>query len=342
MATSVQYQLTNKNGPFTLVTIPKPIPQASEICIRTKAIALNPLDFKARLFGAAIESWPAVLGIDMAGIVESVGANVTNFKPGDEVFSLAGTTNRAGAFQEIVTVPEHFVTKKPTTLTFEEAATLPIVFLTASAVVGHGLGASLFAPVDDDVAAGYKSVLVVGGSSGVGASAIQILRLALPDIKIFATAAGQYTEHLKSLGADQVFEKSAQDDPAKIIAASPGGKGVDAIIDAVGAAAKQGAILKALSPEGKKVYSQVFTNPGGDVKEVPGVEGSNISLSFGRQAFGLPGGMQAIETLTRLVEEGKWKRPKRVEVIGEGWDAIPAGLKRVMNGAGGSKLVVKI
>lgn len=98
MATSVQYQLTNQNGSFTIVTIPKPAPETSEVCIRTKAIALNPLDFKARLFGAAVESWPAVLGIDVAGIVQSVGPDVTNFKPGDEVFSLAGTTNRTGAF----------------------------------------------------------------------------------------------------------------------------------------------------------------------------------------------------------------------------------------------------
>ncbi len=76
-----------------------------------------------------MESWPVVLGIDAAGIVDSVGESVTNVKAGDEVFSLCGVDNRKGAFQEVITVPSYFVAKKPASWTFEEAASLPYVLL---------------------------------------------------------------------------------------------------------------------------------------------------------------------------------------------------------------------
>jgi len=72
-----------------------------------------------------VESWPTVLGVDAAGIVESVGESVKHFKTGDEVFSLCGLDNRKGAFQETITVPSHYAANKPVSLSFEEAASLP-------------------------------------------------------------------------------------------------------------------------------------------------------------------------------------------------------------------------
>jgi NADPH:quinone reductase-like Zn-dependent oxidoreductase len=123
--TSLQYQLPSQGGTFTKVSTPYPTPGPEEICIRTKAIALNGLDWKARNFGVEVKSWPAVLGIDAAGIVDSVGESVKDFKAGDEVFSICGLNTRAGAFQEVITVPSYLVAKKPASLTFEEAASLP-------------------------------------------------------------------------------------------------------------------------------------------------------------------------------------------------------------------------
>ena len=123
--TSVQSQLLEKGGAFAKASVPLPTPAADEICIRIKAIGLNPLDWKARAFGVMIQAWPTVLGVDCSGIVESVGSSVTAFQPGDEVFSLCGMSNRAGAFQEVVAVPSHQAAKKPSSLSFEEAASLP-------------------------------------------------------------------------------------------------------------------------------------------------------------------------------------------------------------------------
>ena len=121
----LQYQLPRTGAPFNKVLVPHPNPGPHEICIRTRAVALNPVDNKNRALGVAVQSWPAVIGCDAAGVIDSVGDLVKGFKPGDEVFSLCGIRNRAGAFQEIVTVPSQYVAKKPASLTFEEAASLP-------------------------------------------------------------------------------------------------------------------------------------------------------------------------------------------------------------------------
>lgn len=123
--TSLQFQVSKAGGSFTKASILRPAPGPEEVCIRNKAIALNPLDWRNRAFGIMVQSWPAVISVDAAGIVESVSESVKDFRPGDEVFCLCGMGSRAGAFQEIITVPSHLVAKKPASLTFEEAASLP-------------------------------------------------------------------------------------------------------------------------------------------------------------------------------------------------------------------------
>ncbi|KAI3397977.1 hypothetical protein diail_10053 [Diaporthe ilicicola] len=116
---------TRKGGEFTVTDVPHPTPEAGEVSIRNKAVALNPVDWKKLEYGIMVDSFPAVFGADIAGVVEAVGEGVDSFKPGDEVFSLAGHSNRAGGFQEISIVPAHFVAHKPPSWTFEEAASLP-------------------------------------------------------------------------------------------------------------------------------------------------------------------------------------------------------------------------
>ena len=125
METVIQYQATQKGGPFALVSVPKPVPDHNEVSIRMKALGLNPIDWKRFHYGVRVESWPAVFGSDGSGIVEAVGDGVTKFKRGDEVFGVFGGGLKGGAFQEIATVPETFIAKKPGNVSFEEAASLP-------------------------------------------------------------------------------------------------------------------------------------------------------------------------------------------------------------------------
>lgn len=125
--TAIQLQLSAPKGQFTQVTIPRPIPGPDEICIRTKAVALNPLDAKQYAHGLLVQSWPAILGIDASGIVESVGESIQHLRPGDEVFGFCGMGNRSAAFQEVITANSMYMAKKPERLSFEEAVSLPYV-----------------------------------------------------------------------------------------------------------------------------------------------------------------------------------------------------------------------
>jgi NADPH:quinone reductase-like Zn-dependent oxidoreductase len=182
-----------------------------------------------------------------------------------------------------------------------------------------------------------KSILVLGGSSGVGAAAIQLLRLALPSAIILTTSSAKHHAHLLSLGATKCFERSAQDDTSAIKAASPGGSGVDAILDTLSAAASQPAVFTALNSTGPKIYSQVVT--GANV-EVP--EGIKSTVIFGRQIFDAKGGMTAMPGLASLIENEKYKLPFKVEVIGKGFDTIEQGLDKLMKGVSGTKYVVSL
>ena len=121
------------------------------------------------------------------------------------------------------------------------------------------------------------------------------------------------------------------------MAAIPGNSGVDAILDAVTAAATQPAVFNALNPKGPKLFSQPVT--GQDIKVPEGVESTAV---FGQQIFGVKGGMNAMPGLVSLVQSGKYKLPVKVDVLGKGFKVIPQGLDKLMKGVSGTKYVVSL
>lgn len=189
--------------------------------------------------------------------------------------------------------------------------------------------------LDPSGSSSLRSILVLGGSSGVGAAAIQLLRLALSSAIILTTSFAKHHAHLVSLGATKCFERSDQENTFAIKAATPGGSGVDAILDAVTAAASQPTVFTALNPAGPKIYSQVVT--GQDVQVPTGI---NSMAVFGRQIFRAKGGMTAMPGLSNLVQSGIYKLPAKVEIFGKGFDAIEQGLDKLMTGVSGTKYVV--
>lgn len=123
-----QYQATAPGGPFALASVPRPIPGPNDLLVRTKAVGLNPSDAKMLYDGLIVTSWPVVLGHESAGVVESVGKNVTEFQAGDEVFGFTSWVNgrvESAAAQEFVVAPQEMFGKKPKSLSLEEAAGLP-------------------------------------------------------------------------------------------------------------------------------------------------------------------------------------------------------------------------
>lgn len=197
----------NQNQPISsetaLVDIDLPMPEAKgrDLLVEIKAISVNPVDTKTRKNAVLEPGQFKVLGYDAAGVVKAVGADVKLFKPGDEVY-YAGAINRQGTNAEFHLVDERIVGPKPKTLSFEEAAALPLTAITAYETLFHRMR------VQDKVASAWNAVLLIGGAGGVGSIAIQLLR-ELSDVTVIATGSRPETQDwIRQLGAHHVLDHS--------------------------------------------------------------------------------------------------------------------------------------
>src|SRR5262249_62419804 len=128
------YLVETPAGPFTPVEFSRPVPSAGEVLVRIHASGVNPVDTKIRAGKAAHaqQPLPAVLGLDMAGVVEEVGPGASTFRLGDEVYGLVGGVGgRQGTLAEMIVVNADLLAVKPKCLTMREAAALPLITITA-------------------------------------------------------------------------------------------------------------------------------------------------------------------------------------------------------------------
>jgi NADPH2:quinone reductase len=176
----------------------RPVPGARDLLVRVVAVSVNPVDTKVRkLLGEARQDPPRILGFDAAGVVEAVGAEVTGFSPGDEVF-YAGDVTRAGSNAEFQAVDARLVARKPASWTFEESAAVPLVALTAWELLFERMC------IDPDGADRGKALLVINGAGGVGSAVIPLARSA--GLRVVATASRPETvAWCESLGSDEVI-----------------------------------------------------------------------------------------------------------------------------------------
>ena len=158
----------------------KPEPRGRDIRVAVKAISANPVDYKVRKRAAPPEGETKILGFDASGVVDAVGSDVTLFKPGDEVF-YAGSILRQGTNSEFHLVDERIVGNKPKTLSFAQAAALPLTSITAWELLFDRLGAVPGRSVDP------RTLLITGGAGGVGSILIQLARR-LTGLTVVATA----------------------------------------------------------------------------------------------------------------------------------------------------------
>jgi NADPH:quinone reductase-like Zn-dependent oxidoreductase len=370
--------LRGQGSPLEAITTAKPtITEPNEVMIRLKAIAINPADCKMIDQGQRVTSWPLVPGLDGAGVVEAVGDSVKNFAFGDEVLAMFTAGDRGCAFQNFAVVQETMVAKKPKTWSFEDAATLGylpfflylllpfficcssdffcrkfrfsglkcyfmfrVCFLTGLVSLGIGLKISLpFLTDGPKTDVKPSSVLILGGSSAVGAAAIQLLRLATPECTILTTSSPKHHSHITNqLGADKAFDRNSPSLIMDVKSATMGSRGVDAIIDTVGAGSTQRRIFEALDSNGLKRYAQVWT--GDEEIDVP--SGVDSILFRGRDIIKLQGGKNIMLALQTLLEEGKYKLPLPVHKVGNGFDSLEKGLQLMRKGVSGEKLVVTI
>jgi zinc-binding alcohol dehydrogenase family protein len=187
-------------GALKDIELPAPQPGPRDLLVRVKAVSVNPVDTKVRGKAQPEAGQFRVLGYDAVGIVESVGAEVTNFQPGDRVY-YAGAIDRPGSNSELQAVDARIVAKAPATLSDSQAAALPLTTITAYELlfdrfgVAHGGGEG-------------QTLLVVGGAGGVGSILIQLARQ-LTRLRIVATASRPETRQwCLDLGAHVVIDHS--------------------------------------------------------------------------------------------------------------------------------------
>ncbi|MFF4622197.1 zinc-dependent alcohol dehydrogenase family protein [Nonomuraea jabiensis] len=208
--------------PLVLSDIDKPGAGPGQVLVKVKASGVNPLDTKIQAGKAAhAESkLPAVLGLDLAGVVEEVGTGVTGFAPGDEVYGMTGGVgDLQGSLAEYAAVDARLLARKPASLTMREAAALPLVVITA----WEGL-------VDRARVHAGQKVLIHGGAGGIGHVAVQIALAR--GAELFATASPSRLEVVARLGATPIDYTTTTVD--QYVAEYTGGEGFDVIFDTVG------------------------------------------------------------------------------------------------------------
>ena len=218
------YIVEELGGNFRKRDLPRPALRPNHVLVRIKASGVNPLDTKIRAGKAAHakQPIPAVLGVDMAGIVEEVGPGVTAFSRGDEVYGMVGGVGGLqGTLAEFISADIDLLAFKPKNLSMRQAAALPLVAITAwEALVDR-------APVCAD-----QTVLIHAGAGGVGHIAVQLA--CAYGAKVFATVSPDKKNIVESYGATPIDYRSSSVE--EYVARMTADKGFDIVFDTVGGA----------------------------------------------------------------------------------------------------------
>ncbi|MFD2054740.1 NADP-dependent oxidoreductase [Mesorhizobium calcicola] len=188
-------------GPDVLVIAnqPDPAPKAGEVLVRVKAAGINPVDGAVRAgYYPLLGEPPFILGWDISGTVEALGAGASGFKVGDEVFGMPRFPKQAAAYAELTAVPADEIALKPERADHIQAGALPLAGLTAwQGLVRHG-----------ELQSGQR-VLIHAAAGGVGHLALQIAKAR--GAYVIATASPQKLDFVRSLGADEVLDYTKGD-----------------------------------------------------------------------------------------------------------------------------------
>lgn len=217
-----------------IAEMPEPTLAAGDVLVQVHAAGVNALDVKIRNgeFKLILPyALPLALGNDVAGLVLEVGANVTRFKPGDEVYARPHPS-RIGTFAERIAIDQSYVAAKPVNLTMVQAASLPLVALTAWQVL-----------VETAKVKPGQKVLIHAGSGGVGTVALQLAKHL--GAYVATTTSTTNVEWLKALGADQVIDYKTQDVARQL-------QGYDVILNSLGSDVLSESV-KVLKPGGQLI-----------------------------------------------------------------------------------------
>jgi zinc-binding alcohol dehydrogenase family protein len=273
-----------------------PTPAGRDLLVSVRAVSVNPVDTKVRKSAVPPPGSARVLGFDAAGIVDAVGPEVTHFRPGDRVF-YAGAIDRPGSNAELQLVDERIVGPMPKSLSFADAAALPLTALTAWELLFERLG------VVPQTGSG-EVLLIVGGAGGVGSTLIQLARQ-LTALTVIATASRPETRAwCLELGAHQVIDHAGSRPLDEELAAA-GVPSARYIASLTGTDGHFAALTRALAPQGRL---GIIDDPGPiDVRQLKRKSASlHWELMFTRslyQTSDLIAQQQILSEVARLVDE---------------------------------------
>lgn len=265
---------------LTLSDRPDPKLGPDGVLVGVRAAGVNPVDYKIRegnLDAAFPHHFPLICGWDVAGVVEAVGPAVRDLAVGDEVYAYARKTEIAeGTYAERVSLPATMVARKPESMSFVEAAAVPLAGLTAYQALTEGL-----------VLAAGETVLITAAAGGVGHFGVQIAHAL--GATVIGTASEGNHDFVRGLGAASVVDYTGGGVADAVRAEHP--DGIDAVHDLVGGDAQADA--RGALREGGRIASNVDTDP---AKDTPGITG--------RYCFVRPSAAELGE-LARMADDGR-------------------------------------
>jgi NADPH:quinone reductase-like Zn-dependent oxidoreductase len=340
--------LPRPGAAFEVGPAPYTPPAAHEVVVRVRAVAVNPIDAMPGVGYRVVLPWlkfPAVVGYDVAGEVVEVGTGVTRLQPGHRVIGCAAglekSRNRAaeGAFQHYVVLLEHMVCPIPNSLSFEQAAVLPLGLSTAATGLFQrdhlGLALPSATPADR-----LETVLVWGGSTSVGSNAIQLARNA--GYRVLATASPHNFAYIQSLGAAETVDYRSR-------------TAVDELIDKIGDSRLAGTL--AIGSGSLKAAVAIASRTTGSKRVASAqpalltrIQGWRAPL-LGVRVSGIWGGSLKdnevgpaiyVNFLPPALADGSYRAAPEATIVGDGLARIPDALLRLRAGVSAKKLVVTI
>lgn len=322
---------------MTVDKAPYPSAGASELVIRTKAVAINPADFLLQQTGMLLANYPAILGCDAAGVIEEVGADLAaEFKQGDRVIGQTGPLEdyKYSSFQQYVVLKMPMLAKIPDGVAFSDAVVLPLGVTTAASCLYGGEMLDLQLPPSQ--AGKGKTLLIWGASSSVGCCGVQLAAAA--GYEVFAIASSRNHDLLKSVGAAKCFDYRHETFVEDIVKSLDGRDIVGALHVITTEETLQTLCEILHRSRGRKFISSIMI--GAEEKgKWDVVIKTNFSQDMSKSGIGFKIWHDFLEP---ALANGEFKYKPDAKIVGHGLDDVQKAVDLLAQGVSAKKLVVTL
>ncbi|KAL9599421.1 MAG: hypothetical protein Q9219_003858 [cf. Caloplaca sp. 3 TL-2023] len=329
--------IPSPNAQLIVQNRPIPSPKGTELLVRNRALATNPVDWKVQDHGYFFTKYPNVLGSDISGIVEAVGPDVKLFKKGDRVTgfaaSIANDEIDHGAFQQYTILNQNVTAKIPNDMGFEEGAILPMSIATA----GGAIFWDLAIPPEGQQAGGF---LVWGGSSSIGSAAVQIARSL--GFTVYAVCSPRHHSKVLEYGASHLFDYKDDNVSQNIVdAAMHNNNSIKFAFDAISEGDSPGQVASVLEQLGGGHMVMTLPLPESFKKPDNVIMLSTSALNINTEAKDF-GAWLFNEWLTKSLADKTYVPSPGIEKVEGEIESVQKALDLHREGLSGKKLVIPL